>query len=71
MDKSVPNMVLLRRNKMKTKRQKRDSKILALLKTIPEGKALKFLENENPLVAGELIDISEIPPIKRERRKQK
>ena len=55
---------------MKTKKHKLDATILALLKTIPEGKALKFAENENPFVAGEIIDISEIPPIRRERRKQ-
>lgn len=30
-----------------------------------------FDENGNPLVAGEIIPISEIPPIRRERRKQK
>ena len=30
-----------------------------------------FDKNGNPIVAGEIIPISEIPPIKRERRKQK
>jgi len=30
-----------------------------------------FDENGNPIFVGELVDISEIPPIRRERRKQK
>ena len=30
-----------------------------------------FDKNGNPIVAGEIIDIAEIPPIRRERKKQK
>ena len=68
MDKSVPNMVLLRGNKMKTKRHETQRKY----RTVKKGNKITVFDDKgNIVVTGEIIDPSEIPPIRRQRRKRK